>query len=106
MGYAVRHFLKHTARSDEEYTLVHEDLETITEGTFEWPGYFYDYDLNKYSKVPGWGVNMGCTVKGMIGIDNYYRDSPISILKPNHKYLTIKNLLLFQERFSEPFIFL
>ncbi|WP_410083152.1 fibronectin type III domain-containing protein [Barnesiella intestinihominis] len=74
MGYAVRHFLKHTARSDEEYTLVHEDLETITEGTFEWPGYFYDYDLNKYSKVPGWGVNMGCTVKGMIGIDNYYRD--------------------------------
>ena len=49
MGYAVRHFLKHT-------------------------GYFYDYDLNKYSKVPGWGVNMGCTVKGMIGIDNYYRD--------------------------------
>lgn len=70
MGYAVRHFLKHTARSDEEYTLVHEDLETITEGTFEWPGYFYDYDLNKYSKVPGWGVNMGCTVKGMIGIDN------------------------------------
>lgn len=35
MGYAVRHFLKHTARSDEEYTLVHEDLETITEGTFE-----------------------------------------------------------------------
>ena len=24
--------------------------------------------------MPGWGVNMGCTVKGMIGIDNYYRD--------------------------------
>lgn len=74
MGYAVRHFLKHTAQSEEEYTLIHEDLETITEGTFDWPGYFYDYDLNKYSKMPGWGVNMGCTVTGMIGIDNYFRD--------------------------------
>lgn len=73
MGYAVRHFLKHTALFDEEYTLVHEDLETITDGTLDWPGYFYDYDLDKYSKTPGWGVNMGCTVTGMIGIDNYYR---------------------------------
>ncbi len=73
MGYAVRHFLKHTASVDEEYTLVHEDLETITNGDFEYPGYFYDYNLDKYSKIPGWQVNMGCTVAGMIGIDNYFR---------------------------------
>ena len=27
-------------------------------------------------------------------------------IKPNHKYLIIKNLLLFQKDFPEPFIFI
>ena len=72
MGYAIRHMLRHTATCDETYTIIHEDFETITEGTTEQPGYFYDYNLDKYSKLPGWKVNMGCTAEGMIGIDNYY----------------------------------
>lgn len=74
MGYAVRHYLRHTALQDEDYTLVHEDLETITDGTLDWPAYFYDENLDKYSKMPGWKVNMGCTITGMIGIDNYFKD--------------------------------
>lgn len=72
MGYAIRHMLRHTATGDETYTIIHEDFETITEGSTEQPGYFYDYNLDKYSKLPGWKVNMGCTAEGMIGIDNYY----------------------------------
>ena len=74
MGYAVRHYLRHTALEDEMYNLVHEDLETITDGTLDWPAYFYDENLDKYSKMPGWKVNMGCTITGMIGIDNYFKD--------------------------------
>ena len=51
MGYAVRHYLRHTALEDEMYNLVHEDLETITDGTLDWPAYFYDENLDKYSNA-------------------------------------------------------
>lgn len=73
-GYLVRLFLKHTAQGDEDYELLHEDFEKIEDGTLDWPLMFYDTDLNDYAKMPGWLINQGCTVKGMIGLDNYWKD--------------------------------
>lgn len=73
-GYCVRLFLKHTAQGDEDFEMLHEDFEKIEDGTLDWPQMFYDTDLNDYAKMPGWLINQGCTVKGMIGLDNFWKD--------------------------------
>lgn len=73
MGYALRHFKRFTATENVDYELVHEDLSAVTEGSTAYPAYFYDDNLDKYSKMPGWKVNMGWMANGMIAIDNYYK---------------------------------
>lgn len=68
-GYALYNYLMHYALKDEQYVVLHEGFEKITEGTFNEPieaGSFLSY-FDEFTENPDWSALFGCWANSMIG---------------------------------------